>query len=107
MYDNPRQRGGRRVAGARARRGDADLHEGDRHDFLRRHGREAATAALGGAQSKRELLNSLLPRTADARNLRCAWDWLTSGDGDAPGSDGLRYDDLDEDEAWEAIRAIG
>jgi CRISPR-associated protein Cas1 len=84
-----------------------EAHEGSRLDFLRRHAAKAATAARGSRRERGELARHLLPRTADPRNLRLAWDYLASGGGDAPGPDGLRYHDLDEHEVWDLLRALG
>src|SRR5262249_40966930 len=51
-------------------------------------------------------LSKLLKRTADPRNLKCAWDWLATGDGQAAGIDGLHYTDLDDQEVWNLIRTV-
>jgi RNA-directed DNA polymerase len=55
---------------------------------------------------KREFTAALFQRTADTRNLRCSWDHLAKGDGQAPGIDGLRYDDLADHEVWDLIRVV-
>jgi retron-type reverse transcriptase len=91
------------VAGACARRKAADLHEGTREDFLRRHEREAAEAAHGNKEAKKKFVAKLLPRTADSRNLRPAWDYLAHGDGQAAG---LRFNDLDDAEVWNLVRVL-
>jgi group II intron reverse transcriptase/maturase len=84
----------------------ADLHEGSRGDFLRRHGTEAAIAARGTAATRKAFVAKLLSRTADSRNLRIAWDELASGDGQAPGLDGLRFDDLETHDVWGLVRTL-
>jgi retron-type reverse transcriptase len=107
MTFNPcRRRGRHGVAGARARQKPADLHEGSREDFLRRHELEAATAARGDSMAKLDFVAKLSPRTADSRNLRVAWDHLASGDGQAPGIDGLRFDELEDAEIWNLTRVL-
>ena len=55
---------------------------------------------------RQAFLAVLFARTVDTRNLRLAWDHLARGDGQAPGLDGLRYDDLDGHEVWSLIRTI-
>jgi retron-type reverse transcriptase len=84
----------------------AGLHEGPRQDYLRRHEREATEAIRGSSQEKKNFLGRLLQRTADTRNLRLAWDYLASGDGQAPGLDRLRFHDLEEYEVWTLIRTL-
>jgi RNA-directed DNA polymerase len=84
----------------------AGLHEGPRQNYLRRHEREATDAIRGSSQDKKDFLGRLLRRTADTRNLRLAWDYLASGDGQAPGIDGLRFHDLEDYEVWGLIRTL-
>jgi group II intron reverse transcriptase/maturase len=106
MYYSPRRRGDYGVAGARARQKPADAHSGAYQDFLRRHELEAISAARGDAAVKQSFITKLFQRTADTRNLRLAWDWLASTGGQAPGADGLRFDDLDEPEVWSFLRTL-
>jgi hypothetical protein len=90
MYDFPRRRGGRHgVAGARARREPVGAHAGSYTDFLRRHECEADRAARGDEKARHNLLAQLFTRTADTRNLMCAWEYLASHGGQTPGIDGM------------------
>jgi retron-type reverse transcriptase len=107
MYDQLRRRGAIGVVGAHARQKPADVHEGSAMDFLRRHELEAAAAVKGNSKMKAQVISKLFTRTADSRNLKCAWDYLAHGDGQAPGVDGMRYDDLDRNEVWNLIRVVG
>jgi retron-type reverse transcriptase len=84
----------------------ADFHEGARRDYLRRHVVEAEAAGRGGSKTREAFLARLLPRTADTRNLRLAWEHVAGSGGQAPGLDGLRPDDLEEHEAWDLLRAL-
>lgn len=95
------------LAGAHARPDAADFHIGSRQDFLRRHERAATEAIQRGRPGIEEIAPYLLRRVADARNLRIAWDYLRRRGGAAPGPNGHRYSDLEEDEVWELMRAIG
>jgi retron-type reverse transcriptase len=105
MYFHPRRRGGH-LAGARARQVPVGAHVGTAAEFLRRHGREAIAAARGGSATRKQFLAGLLDRTADSRNLRTAWDYLARHGGQAPGPDGLHYDDLDGREIWDLLRTL-
>lgn len=107
MYYTPRRRGDHGVAGAHARQRSADSHQGSYRDFLCRHELEAANVARGDRATKETFFDKLFTRTADSRNLRPAWDWLSQNGGQAPGADGLRFDDLDEPEVWPFLRALG
>src|SRR5260370_15832407 len=100
MYDPPRRRRGHGVVGARARLVPADAHVGTPADFLRRHEAEAAKVAGASNTVRTQFASRLLQRTVDPRNLKCAWAHLAAGDGQSPGIDAMRYDDLDEDEVW-------
>jgi hypothetical protein len=106
MYLNPGRRRGTGVADAPARQMPAGLHEGPRQDYLRRHEREATDAIRGSSQEKEAFFSRLLQRTADSRSLRLAWDYLASGDGQAPGIDRLRFHDLEDHEIWSLIRTL-
>ena len=59
---------------------------------------------MGMPQREASFFATLLSRTADTRNLRMAWDYLASNGGQAPGPDGLHYDDLDDREIWTLLR---
>ena len=106
MYYNPRRRGGIGVAGTRARQAPVESHQGTPADFLRRHERDATAAVHGDAATRSTFLATLLSRTADTRNLRGAWDYLASKGGQAPGPDGLHYEDLDDREIWTLLRTL-
>jgi hypothetical protein len=67
---------------------------------------EATAAAREDGKAREQFLATLLRRTADARNLRQAWDHLAAHGGQAPGPDGLRYDDLDGGEVWDLLRTV-
>ena len=83
-----------------------DAHSGTSHDFLRRHERAAVKAATGGYQAMVDIAPRLLPRVADTRNLRVAWDYLRRHGGPAPGPNGLTYEDLEEFEVWELLQVL-
>jgi RNA-directed DNA polymerase len=106
MSFDPTRRRGKGVAGAHARQVPADPHQGTRRDFLRRHEREAIEAARGTATAKKTFVAKLLPRAADSRNLRTAWGYLAAEGGQAPGPDGLRFDELEDHEVWRLVRSI-
>ena len=106
MYYRPCRRGDLGVAGAPVRQISSDAHQGSYREYLRRHEMEAASAARGGKAAKRAFVNQLLSRTADTRNLRLAWNWIAHNGGQAPGADGLRFDDLDESDVWPFLRTV-
>jgi CRISPR-associated protein Cas1 len=81
-------------------------HEGSPADFLRRHELEATAATRRDGKAKEQFLATLLQRPAGPRNLRQAWDYLAIHGGQAPGPDGLRYDDLDDGEVWALLRCL-
>jgi retron-type reverse transcriptase len=103
----PRRRGGYGGAGAHVRQQFAASHTGAYTDYLRRHELEAVSAARGDRTAKQSFVTKLLPRTADPRNLRLAWDWIACNGGQAPGADGLRFNDLDEPDVWPFLRTVG
>jgi retron-type reverse transcriptase len=103
MYYTPRWRGGN-VASACARQVPVEAHVGSWRDYLRRHERDAAAATRADKQQQRRYAQQLLPRVADPRNLRAAWDYLARKGGQAPGLDHLRLDDLDDHEIWSWAR---
>src|SRR3954451_16652112 len=76
MTPDPGRRRGHRSAGARVRQGSAEVHQGTPRDCLRRHEWEAALAALASNQERTKFCSCLLRRTADTRNLLCAWKHL-------------------------------
>lgn len=84
-----------------------DTHCGQPRDFLARHQQSAAEAVGRGEAVIRQIGPQLLQRIADTRNLRLAWDYLAVHGGQAPGPNGLRYDDLEGGEVWDLVRALG
>ena len=106
MYYKPRRRGEIGVAGTRARQAPVESHQGTPRDYLRRHERDATAAVHGDATTRTSFFATLLKRTADTRNLRMAWDYLASNGGQAPGPDGLHYDDLDDRDVWKLLRVL-
>lgn len=108
MYNSPRRWGGsNRLADVHARQVPAEAHKGSYRDFLRRHERESAKAALGDRKAQAAFAACLLRRTADNRNLKHAINYLASEAGTAPGPNGLTFEDLDVDERWGMARALG
>src|SRR5262245_20442502 len=105
MYMDPRWRGGDRDASARARRVPVPAHEGPPQAFLRRHERDVGRAIQAGNEERDRVVRKLLARVADPRNLFLAFDTLSKKGGQAPGPDGLRYDDLTNSEVWSWARA--
>jgi ribonuclease HI/retron-type reverse transcriptase len=81
-------------------------HQGTPRDYLRRLEREAARAARGSDKEKLAFTSKLLKRTADPRNLRLAWDYLSEVGGRATGVDGVGFDDLSTHEVWAWARAV-
>jgi retron-type reverse transcriptase len=107
MYYCPCRRRDHGVAGAPVRQISSDAHRGSYREFLRRHELEVVCAARGDKAAKQIFANQLLARTADTRNLRLAWDWIANNGGQAPGADGLRFNDLDETDVWPFLRTVG
>ncbi len=108
MYDRPYRRGAAYgIADARVRQDPVEAHRGTATDFLRRHEAVAIKAARGETNAKKEFFDTIFTRTADTRNLRLAWDYLSRYGGQAPGPDGLHYDDLGHHETWDLLRHLG
>jgi retron-type reverse transcriptase len=106
MYINPRRRGGPSgVAGVRARQVPVGVHEGSYRDYLCRHEQEA-NRAVHDDDLRARIIEQLFERTADPRNLMCAWERLASGDGQTPGIDGMSYSDLEPFEVWNLLRTV-
>lgn len=82
----------------------ADRHEGNEADFLRRHTAEARAARTAGTGD--ELVQKLIQRISDTRNLWLAWQYLRSNGGTAPGPNGLRYRDVPDHDARRILRGI-
>ena len=107
MYTRPdRRRATQGFAGARVREVPAEFHEGTCEDFLRRHEIEAVSAAQGTNRQRQRFAGCLLQRAADSRNLRLAIEHLATKGGPAPGPNGLRLRDLDDQERWDLARAL-
>ncbi len=85
-----------------------DAHAGNSQDFLHRYLLAAHDAVQQGPQAVRALGPNLLDWIADARNLRLAWDYLAHNGGQAPGPNGRRFSDIENQETWECTcAAIG
>ena len=84
----------------------AEFHEGTCEDFLRRHEIEAVSAAQGTNRQRQRFAGCLLQRAADSRNSRVAIEHLATKGGPAPGPNGLRLRDLDDQERWDLARAL-
>jgi len=99
---SPRLRPGSRVAGAAARRRIkvAD-HVGSYLDFVDRLSQAAEDAAHG--IRREEYLANLFDWATDERLLKHAWDYCKQG-GDAPGVDGMRYEDIPDHALWRLLR---
>ena len=108
-YDGPGQRRGPKFAAEVRARQDipVDAHQGDPMDFLRRLESAASAAAQGDHQERDEYYAKAFDWAVDSRNLFVAWNWLRSGDGDAPGLDGLRYSDIPPHDTWRFLRGLG
>ena len=106
MTTNPRRQEGHRSVGRCARRIPVLAHKGDARAYLRRHRRDAATLARKSQEERNEFFQQLFERTYDDRNLLCAWDYLARNGGQAPGIDGLRFQDLSRRETHELIRTV-
>jgi ribonuclease HI/retron-type reverse transcriptase len=96
--------GSQSTASARTRRVPVDAHVGTPQDYVRRLERAAREAVRGTGRD--EYFRNLLPWAVDTRNLLVAWDYLASGDGDAPGVDGLTFSDFDSTMKWEYLRGL-
>ena len=100
-----RRRDVNQFAGARVRlEADTALRRADA--FLRRHERAVTEAVHRGRTGLQEIGPELLVRIADTSNLYAAWGYLKRRGGQAPGPNGLRYDDLENAEAYNLLRTI-
>ena len=64
---------------------------------------------MPSARASRRSIRSahlLIKWISDARMLREAWDFLAAKGDTAPGPNGHRYDDFDDNEIWELLRTI-
>lgn len=95
-----------RLTKRQLRNKDVTVHEGTSRDFLGWHKRLAAQAAQKGEDGLREIGPALLEYITNTRNLRCAWDYLAEHGGYGPGPNRLRYDDFENAEIWELLRAL-
>ncbi len=92
--------------GIRARQLPAGAHAGNRDDFLRRHELEASQVVHQPREEQERFLAKLLGRVADTRMLKIAFDDLKRQGGQAPGPNGLCYEDLDDFEVWDMIETL-
>src|SRR5262245_17562498 len=81
-------------------------HRGDSCDFLSRHAAQATHLLRRGPAGARRIAPALLRRISDERSLWAAWGYLAEHGGQAPGPDGLRYDDAQGALRWQACRAL-
>jgi RNA-directed DNA polymerase len=58
------------------------------------------------AKPRTELMDLLPKITADFRNLKVAWDWLSRNGGRAPGPNGITYTDVPSQKIWPLLRDI-
>ena len=84
----------------------AEAHRGTVDDFQRRHLRDVGRSLESGPDAVRKLEQKLLYRVADTRNLRRAWDYLALYGGPAAGPNEIRFEDVDECDVWDIMRAI-
>jgi RNA-directed DNA polymerase len=85
----------------------ARYHIGSYHRLLKAHKKNVNRAfALGGVGGLRVLDGVLKKRFADARTMRAACDHLQRRGGKAPGPNGRRLEDLENEELWSMVRAL-
>lgn len=61
---------------------------------------------MGGRKAVKEIGPYLSKWACDTRMLRGAWDYLARRGDKAPGPNGRRYEDLDENEVWDLLSVI-
>jgi hypothetical protein len=81
-------------------------HRGGRAAFLARHRRQARRVLKVGRSALAAIAPSLLFRASHEKVLRLSWDYLQEHGGQAPGPDGLRYDDPTEPQLWRLLRDV-
>jgi len=83
-----------------------DSHHGRYPDFLRRYQASVAAVATRAPLALGEFHRQIVDRIADPRNLRVAWDRLASVGGEAPGPNGIRFDDIDQSDIWPILHSL-
>jgi group II intron reverse transcriptase/maturase len=81
-------------------------HRGTPDDFITRHRRQARRMLGLGRAGIEKIAPALLRRISDERCSKVAWDYLSANGGQAPGPDGFRYDDFDEEDVWHECRQL-
>jgi retron-type reverse transcriptase len=81
-------------------------HRGDRYDFMAKHRRQMKKVLKKGKAALDAIAPFLFSRVSDERALRVAWDHLQEHGGRAPGRNGLRFEDHDENAKWLVCRAL-
>ncbi|MFI5378538.1 MAG: reverse transcriptase domain-containing protein [Tepidisphaerales bacterium] len=88
---------------------DADsilFHRRNSGSVVPQHERQVwEVLSCGGRRGLKDLGRRLLPRIADTRVLRAAWDWLARRRS-SPGPDGVCFSDFDDSGAWFLCRFI-
>lgn len=90
----------------RKRRPRPEEHSGQWADFISRHEQECERALHADGHCVQELVNLLLKRTSDERNLFAAMNHIAVYGGKAPGPNGLRIEDFTDPERWDIARAL-
>lgn len=81
-------------------------HTGTRHDLRRRCRTKLREAGEGGPKAIKEIGPYLFRWACDTKMLDGAWERLARKGGKAPGPNGRRYEDLDDNEVWDLISVI-
>jgi len=84
-----------------------DWHRGSRHERVARIKLVVIEAGRGGKQAIEAIGPLLIKWISDSRVLREAWDFLAAKGDTAPGPNGHRYDDFDDNEVWSLLKSIG
>lgn len=84
----------------------AARHVGTRHEIRDRCLAKLREAGTGGPKAIKEIGPELFEWACDTKMLRGAWDRLAQKGGKAPGPNGRRYEDLDDNEVWDLISVI-
>ncbi|MCY2986994.1 MAG: reverse transcriptase domain-containing protein [Planctomycetota bacterium] len=83
-----------------------DWHAASRDKYVTQVKLEVVNAVREGRPAIKSLGPNLLKRISDSRLLREAWDKLAAKGETAPGPNGRRYDDYDDNEVWDKLKAI-
>lgn len=107
MYRKSPSRQGRRnrPVGSDVRQ-PVGLHEEDHRNFLRRHRNSTAVIDLGNRTARNNAGRELFSTSTNSRALACAFDSLARNPYRAPGPNGLRITDFDEETRWELVNTI-